>query len=53
MYDEHYLNTDFNYEDVEKQYQDKQRLESPNPEALKSQLDSAHKHWKIYLNFLM
>ena len=43
MYDEQYLNTDFNYEEIEAQYQAKEKADSTSPEDLKKQLDEAHK----------
>ena len=41
MYDEHYNNTDFNYDDLERQYQDKERASQTTPADLKAQLDEA------------
>ena len=42
MYDEHYMNTDFNYEDLEQQYIDKQDSTPTDPQSLKDQLDQKH-----------
>ena len=45
IYDEHYMNTDFNYEDEERKWNDAQNSTEANPEALKRELDQQHKHW--------
>ena len=41
MYDETYNNTDFNYDDLEKQYQDRERASQTTPADLKAQLDES------------
>lgn len=41
MYDDTYANVDFNYDDLEKQYDDKQRSTATTPADLKNQLDEA------------
>ena len=43
MYDEHYANTDFNYEDIEKKYENAQNATTSSPEEIKAKLDEAHK----------
>ena len=43
MYDETYNNTDFNYEDLERQYQDREDATVITPEDLRTKLDDAHK----------
>jgi hypothetical protein len=42
VYDHKYLNDDFNYEDLEKEYLDKQAKERTSPADLKEKLDQAH-----------
>ena len=42
VYDDKYLNDDFNYDDLEKKYIDQQARERTSPDSLKSQLDQAH-----------
>ena len=44
MYDEKYMNSDFNYEDLEKQYQDFQDKTPSNPAEMKKDLDDSHKN---------
>jgi hypothetical protein len=44
VYDHKYLNDDFNYEDLEKQYLDAQAGSGSDPSALKKELDAAHKN---------
>ena len=43
MYDNQYMNTDFNYEDLEAQYEAQQNSSSTTSTDLKSQLDAARK----------
>ena len=43
VYDDHYLNEDFNYEDLEKKYCDSQAKAATDPQEHKQQLDQAHK----------
>ena len=43
MYDDHYLNTDFNYEDLEAKYAAQQAGTSADPAGLKEKLDESHK----------
>ena len=43
MYDDHYMNTDFDYEDMEAKYEQAQNATQTTPDAIKSQLDAAHK----------
>ena len=42
MYDEHYLNADFNYDDLEAKYAESQRIASADPESLRKELDESH-----------
>ena len=42
MYDEKYLNTDFDYSDVEGKYQQSQEKSTVSKEELKKKLDSHH-----------
>ena len=42
VYDHKYLNDEFNYEDLEKQYLDKEAKTKTSPETLKQELDRAH-----------
>lgn len=42
VYDHKYLNADFNYEDLEKQYLDGEKKSTQSPQDLKQQLDQAH-----------
>ena len=42
MYDHEYLNAEFNYDDLEAQYADKQRNTPADPEGLKKELDQNH-----------
>ena len=44
MYDEQYVNSDFNYEDLEQKWTDAQNATASNPADMKAQLDQAHKH---------
>ena len=44
MYDEHYMNTDFNYEDLDAKYNDSQNALQPDPASLKRELDNHHKN---------
>ena len=39
VYDHQYLDAEFNYEDLEKEYQEQEEKSSSSPESLKSQLD--------------
>jgi hypothetical protein len=43
VYDHKYLNEDFDYNDLEKQYLDSEMKQTTSPDALKQQLDQAHK----------
>ena len=43
IYDDKYLDETFNYNDLEKDYIQKQAKEGTSPSDLKSQLDDAHK----------
>lgn len=42
VYDHKYLNDDFNYEDLEKEYLEKENKQRTSPEDLKQRLDQAH-----------
>ena len=42
VYDHQYLDAEFNYEDLEKEYQEQEEKSSSSAESLKSQLDQAH-----------
>ena len=42
VYDHKYLSEDFNYEDLETDYLNKQSKERSSPEDLKLKLDQAH-----------
>lgn len=43
VYDHKYLNEDFNYDDLESDYMNKQEKSQQTPESLKQQLDEAHR----------
>ena len=43
MYDEHYMNKDFNYEDLDGKYSDAQNSLNADPAAMKRELDNHHK----------
>ena len=43
VYDQKYLNDDFNYEDLEKEYIQKQQQSQDTPNLLKEKLDQSHK----------
>ena len=43
MYDDNYVNTDFNYEEMEAKYLKQQHDQPANPSALKKELDGQHK----------
>lgn len=43
VYDHQYLNEDFNYDDLEKQYLNKKAKSDESPQSFKQQLDQAHK----------
>ena len=42
MYDDHYMNKDFNYDDIEKTYQAAQDSNGADPTSLKKELDNHH-----------
>ena len=52
MYDEKYMSSDFNYEDLEKQYQDSQDKTPSNPAEMKKDLDDSHKNLWDQINAL-
>jgi hypothetical protein len=43
VYDHKYMNEDFDYNDLEKQYLESEVKQGGNPETLKEKLDEAHK----------
>lgn len=47
VYDHKYLNEDFNYEDLERQYLEGESKSTQSPDELKKQLDKAH-HWSRF-----
>ena len=44
MYDDHYVNAEFNYEDEEAKYQQAQNSSASDPQSLRRELDNSHKH---------
>ena len=43
VYDHKYMNEDFDYNDLEKQYLENESKSAETPQSLKEQLDQAHK----------